>query len=58
MKSLTKVLYYDASVTFRILVKIIQGYWAGAPEQKELELSLKLRSGAIGTAIWEVALAP
>jgi len=60
-------LYYDDNVTFRILVKIIQGYGveAGAPElgilpgpgagtqikNQEPELSLKFRTGAGATAI-------
>jgi len=30
LKSWTKQLYYDASITFKILVKTIQGYGAGA----------------------------
>jgi len=32
LKSWTKHLYYGANITFRILVKIIQGYRVGAPE--------------------------
>jgi len=53
-------LYYDANITFRILVKIIQGDGAGASEldnlpgpgagtqikNQEPELSLKFRNGA------------
>jgi len=57
-------LYYDANIKFRILVKIIQGYAAGAQElgilpgarvqnknQKEPELSLKFRTGSGAMAI-------
>jgi len=57
-------MYYHANITFRILVKIIQGYGAGPPElgifpgtgaqiknQKEQELSLKFRTGARSIAI-------
>jgi len=64
-------MYYHANITFRILVKIIQGYGAGPPElgifpgtgaqiknQKEQELSLKFRTGARSIAIWAVAPVP
>jgi len=59
-------LYYDANITFRILVKIIKGYGVGAPElgilpgagagtqiknDKEPEFSLKFRTRAGATAI-------
>jgi len=54
-------LYYDANTTFRILVKIIQGYATGAghlrgagaqsKNQKETELSSKVRSGTRTMAI-------
>jgi len=52
-------LYYDPNITFRILVKLIQGYGAGAPElgilpgagaqinSQEPELSLEFRTGAM-----------
>jgi len=73
LKSWTKPLYYDANVTFRILVKIIQVYGVGAPElgispgagaqiknQKEPdpESSWKFRTEAGVMAIWEVAPGP
>jgi len=63
--SCTKQLYYDPDITFRILVKLIQGCGAGAPElgilpgagaqinSQEPELSLEFRTGAM--AIWELA---
>jgi len=64
-------LYYDANITFRILVKIIQAYGTGAPEQGILpvagaqiknqepdpEFSWNIRTGAGVMAIWEVAAA-
>ena len=64
---------FYANIAFRILVKIIQDYGAGAPElgilpgagtqiknekDPEPELSLKFRTGAKAMAIWEVALVP
>jgi len=37
-------LHYDANITFRILVKIIQGYGAGAQiKNQEPELKLEIR---------------
>jgi len=66
-------LYFDANITFRILVKIIQDYWAGAPElgifpgagtqiknekDSEPEPSLKFRTGAGAVIIWDVAPGP
>ena len=64
-------MYYNANITFRIIVKIIQGYGAGGPEldilpgagaqiknQKEPKPSLKFRTGAGAMAIWELSPAP
>ena len=62
-------MYYDANITFRILVKIIQAYGVGAQElgilpaaraqiknkEPEPEFSWKFRTGAGVMAIWEVA---
>ena len=64
-------MYYDANITFRILMKTIQGCEARTPElgifpgvraQKlkfqESELSLKFRTGAGAMVIWKVVPSP
>jgi len=60
-------LYYDAHLTFRTLVKIIQAYGVRAPElgilpgagaqmknqEQDPEFSWKFRTGAGDMAIWD-----
>ena len=70
LKSWTKQLYYDANITFRILVKIIQGYGAGAPELGILSgagaqsegagsaVQLKIWDRSRSYGIWDVAPGP
>ena len=59
LKSWTRQLYYDANITFRILVKIIQGYGAGAQSEgagSAVQLKIWDRSRSYG--IWDVAPGP